>query len=31
LKKTAELKKYFDLSFGYVGALKPKPTTRPKK
>jgi hypothetical protein len=31
LKKTAELKKYFNLSFDYVGALKPKPTARPKK
>jgi hypothetical protein len=30
LKKTAELKRYFDLSFDYVGALKPKPTTRAK-
>jgi hypothetical protein len=31
LKKTAELKKYFDLGFEYVGSLKPKPTTKPKK
>jgi TfoX/Sxy family transcriptional regulator of competence genes len=30
LKKTQELKKYFDLSFAYVGSLKPKPTTRKK-
>ena len=28
LKKTKELKKYFDLSYAYVGSLKPKPTTR---
>jgi hypothetical protein len=31
LKKTSELKKYFALSFSYVGSLKPKPTTRPAK
>jgi hypothetical protein len=31
LKKTAELKKHFDQSFAYVGSLKPKATTRPKK
>ena len=31
LKKTRELKKYFDLSFAYVGSLKPKPTKRAKK
>ena len=31
LKKTAELKKYFDQSFSYVGSLKPKATTRPGK
>jgi len=31
LKKTRELKKYFDLSFAYVGSLKPKPTKRVKK
>lgn len=32
LKKTVELKKYFDLSYGYVGSLKAKPTTkRPAK
>ena len=30
LKKTSELKKYFGLSFAYVSALKPKPTTRKK-
>ena len=28
LKKTNELKKYFDLSFSYVASLKPKPTKR---
>jgi hypothetical protein len=28
LKKTQELKTYFDLSYGYVGSLKPKPTKR---
>ena len=28
LKRTPELKKYFDLSYDYVAALKPKPTTR---
>ena len=28
LKKTSELKKYFDLSAAYVGSLKPKSTTR---
>jgi hypothetical protein len=31
LTKTAELRKYFDLSFDYVGSLKPKPTARAKK
>jgi hypothetical protein len=31
LKKTSELKKHFASSFAYVGALKPKPTTRKKK
>jgi hypothetical protein len=34
LKKTRELKQFFALSYGYVGSLKPKPTTRkapPKK
>ena len=30
LKKTGELKKYFDLSFAYVSSLKPKPTTKKK-
>jgi hypothetical protein len=30
LKKTADLKKYFALSFAYVSSLKPKPTTRRK-
>ena len=30
LKKTRELKKFFDLSYAYVGSLKPKPTTRKK-
>jgi TfoX/Sxy family transcriptional regulator of competence genes len=28
LKKTQELKKYFDLSYGYVASLKPKPTKK---
>ncbi len=28
LKKTQELKKFFDLSVAYVGSLKPKPTTK---
>lgn len=31
LKKTRELKKYFDLSYAYVGSLKPKPTTKKKR
>lgn len=31
LKKTRELKKFFDLSCAYLGSLKPKPTTREKK
>jgi hypothetical protein len=31
LKKTAELKKFFDLSYAYVGGLKPKPTQRKPK
>jgi hypothetical protein len=31
LKKTKELKKYFDLSVTYTSSLKPKPTTRKKK
>ncbi len=30
LKKTRELKKFFDLSYAYVGSLKPKPTKRKK-
>jgi TfoX/Sxy family transcriptional regulator of competence genes len=30
LKKTQELKKYFDQSYAYVSSLKPKPTTRKK-
>jgi TfoX/Sxy family transcriptional regulator of competence genes len=30
LKKTQELKKFFDLSYAYVGSLKPKPTKRKK-
>lgn len=30
LKKTKELSQYFDLSYAYVSALKPKPTTRKK-
>ena len=28
LKKTQELKKYFDISYEYVGSLKPKPTKK---
>ena len=32
LKKTQELKKYFDLSYGYVASLQPKATKKkPKK
>jgi hypothetical protein len=31
LKKTGELKKYFDLSYLYVSALKPKPSAKAKK
>jgi len=31
LKKTSELKKYFDLSYSYVSSLKPKPTAKKKK
>ena len=31
LERTEELKTYFDMSYGYVGSLKPKPTTRKKK
>jgi len=30
LKKTAELKKFFALSFAYASSLKPKPTTKKK-
>jgi TfoX/Sxy family transcriptional regulator of competence genes len=30
LRKTRELKEYFDLSYAYVASLKPKPTTRKK-
>ena len=30
LKKTAELKPYFDMSWEYVGAKKPNPTTKKK-
>lgn len=30
LKKTKELKTYFDLSVAYVGSLKPKPSTKKK-
>ena len=30
LKKTPEMKKYFKVSYNYVGSLKPKPTTRKK-
>lgn len=31
LKKSQELKKYFDLSYACVAALKPKPTKKPGK
>jgi hypothetical protein len=31
LKKTQELKKYFDLSIAYVGSLKPKATAKKKQ
>jgi hypothetical protein len=31
LKKTSELKPYFDMSYAYAKTLKPKPTTRTKK
>jgi hypothetical protein len=31
LAKTNELQKYFDISFNYVSALKPKATTKKKK
>ena len=30
LKKTAELKRFFDVSLAYVSSLKPKPTTKSK-
>jgi hypothetical protein len=30
LKKTKDLKKYFDISYAYVGSLKPKPTKKKK-
>ncbi len=30
LSKTRELKRYFDVSFAYVGSMKPKPTTKSK-
>ena len=30
LKKTAELKKWFDKSYAYTAALRPKPTTKKK-
>ena len=30
LARTAELKKYFDISYKYVSSLKPKPTTKKK-
>ena len=28
LRKTQELRKYFDVSYAYVSSLKPKPTTK---
>ena len=31
LAKTSDLKKYFSLSYEWVGSLKPKPTTRKPK
>jgi hypothetical protein len=31
LKKTNELKTYFDVSYAYVASLKPKPTKKPGK
>jgi hypothetical protein len=31
LSSTKELKKFFDCSYNYVSALKPKPTTKKKK
>jgi hypothetical protein len=30
LAKTAELKRYFDVSYAYVTSLRPKPTTKKK-
>ena len=30
LARTHELKRFFDMSYAYVGSLKPKPTTRKK-
>jgi TfoX/Sxy family transcriptional regulator of competence genes len=31
LEDTQELKRYFDISYAYIGTLKPKPTKRKKK
>ena len=31
LAKTKELKRFFDISYAYVGSLKPKPTTKKGK
>jgi hypothetical protein len=31
LAKTTELKKFFAMSYDYVGSMKPKPTTKKKK
>lgn len=31
LKKTSELKKYFDISYAWLDILKAKPTAKPKK
>ena len=30
LRKTSELKKFFDMSYAYTSSLKPKPTTKRK-
>lgn len=30
LSRTRDLKRYFDMSFAYVGSMKPKPTARKK-
>jgi hypothetical protein len=30
LAKSSELKRFFDISYAYVGSLKPKPTTKKK-